>query len=153
MTHSSPSWTAVVRIEAGSEPASGSLSAKAGDHSPLAHLGRSRCLSSSEPNSWIGRVPSSWTIRIRALEAQTLAISSTAICSISVPVPVPPYSVSKGRPRMSWEASSSRTSHGYSPFSSISAARGPIRSLARRRDEVAEVAQLLRHLVDAGADC
>ena len=132
MTHSSPSWTAVVRIAAGSEPASGSLSAKAGDHSPLAHLGSSRSLSSSEPKSWIGSVPSSWTIRIRALEAQTLAISSTAICCIRVPVPVPPYSLGNGRPRMSWEASSSRMSQGYSPCSSISAARGAICSCARR---------------------
>ncbi len=130
MTHSSPSSTAVVRIEAGSEPASGSLSAKAGDHSPLAHFGSRRSLSSSEPNSWIGSVPSSWTIRISALDAQALAISSTAICCISVPVPVPPYSVGNGRPRMSWEASSSRISQGYSPFASISAARGAICSCA-----------------------
>ena len=43
ITHSSPSRTAVVRIAAGSEPASGSDSAKAGDHSPLAHFGRKRC--------------------------------------------------------------------------------------------------------------
>ena len=44
MTHSSPSCTAVVSIPPGSEPASGSDSAKAGDHSPVAHLGRKRCL-------------------------------------------------------------------------------------------------------------
>ncbi len=37
MTHSSPSRTAVVRIEAGSDPASGSDSANAGDISPVAH--------------------------------------------------------------------------------------------------------------------
>ncbi len=112
ITHSSPSRTALVRIEAGSDPASGSLSAKAGDHSPLAHLGRKRCFCSSEPNSAIGSVPSSWIIRIRALEAQALAISSTPICSISVPVPVPPYSSSKGSPRMSCSASSLRMSQG-----------------------------------------
>ena len=57
ITHSSPSRTAVVRIAAGSLPASGSESAKAGDHSPLAHFGRKRCFSSSEPKSWIGSVP------------------------------------------------------------------------------------------------
>ena len=90
ITHSSPSRTAVVRIAAGSLPASGSESAKAGDHSPLAHFGRKRSFSSSEPKSWIGSVPSSWIIRIRAEEAQALAISSTAICRTSVPVPVPP---------------------------------------------------------------
>ena len=49
----------------------------------------------SEPKSRIGSVPSSCTIRISAEEAQALAISSTAICCISVPVPVPPYSVGR----------------------------------------------------------
>ena len=82
----------------GSEPASGSDSANAGDHSPDAQRGRKRCLSSSVPKSWIGSVPSSWIIRISALEAHTFAISSTAMLSISVPVPVPPYSSPKGRP-------------------------------------------------------
>jgi hypothetical protein len=130
ITHSSPSRTAVVRIAAGSEPASGSLSAKAGESSPEAQPGRKRCFCSSLPNSTIGSVPSSWTIRIRALEAQTLAISSTPICSIRVPVPVPPYSSAKGRPRMSCSASSRRTSQGYSDSRSISAARGAIRSRA-----------------------
>ena len=38
ITHSSPSSTAVVFIPAGSDPASGSDSANAGDHSPEAHL-------------------------------------------------------------------------------------------------------------------
>ena len=37
----------------------------------------------------IGSVPSSWIIRISAVEASALAISSTAMFSISVPVPVP----------------------------------------------------------------
>jgi hypothetical protein len=49
---------------------------------------RSRC--SSVPNSAIGRVPSSCSIRISAHEASARAISSIAIASISVPVPVPP---------------------------------------------------------------
>ena len=128
ITHSSPSRTAWVRIEPGSEPASGSLRAKAGDHSPEAHFGRKRCFSSSLPKSWIGSVPSSCTISISAEEAQALAISSTAICCISVPVPVPPYSSSNGRARMSCSANSSRMSRGYSPVSSISAARGATRS-------------------------
>ena len=39
------------------EPASGSESAKPGDHSPDAHLGRKRCFSSSVPKSRIGSVP------------------------------------------------------------------------------------------------
>ncbi len=74
-THSSPSRTARVIIPAGSEPASGSESAKAGVHSPEAHGGRNRVLSSSEPNSLIGSVPSSWTISISALEAHARATS------------------------------------------------------------------------------
>jgi len=90
MTHSSPSRTAVVRSAPASEPASGSDRQNAGDHSPLAHRGSSRSFISSEPNIWIGSVPSSWIIRISALDAQACAISSTATWSISVPVPVPP---------------------------------------------------------------
>ena len=101
MTQSSPSRTAVVRIAAGSEPASGSESANAGDHSPEAQRGQPLCFCSSVPNSWIGSVPSSWIMRISALEAQAFAISSTAICSMSVPVPMPPYSSSNGRARTS----------------------------------------------------
>ena len=124
ITHSSPSRTALVRIPPGSEPASGSESANAGDHSPEAHLGRKRCFCSSVPNRFSGRVPSSWIIRIRALEAHAFATSSIAMLSISVPVPVPPYSSENGRPIRSWEANSSRTSRGYSAFSSISWARG-----------------------------
>ena len=128
MTHSSPSRTALVSIPPGSEPASGSDSAKAGDHSPLAHFGRKRCLSSSEPKSRIGSVPSSCTIRIRAVEAHAFETSSTAMLSISVPVPVPPCSSSKGSPRRSCSANSLRRSQGYSALASISAARGSTRS-------------------------
>ena len=53
-------------------------------------------MSSSEPNSAIGSVPSSCTIRISAHAASTFAISSTAMFSISAPVPVPPYSSANG---------------------------------------------------------
>ena len=129
MTHSSPSRTARVIIPPGSDPASGSDSANAGDHSPLAQRGRKRCLSSSEPNRRIGSVPSSWIIRISALEAHARAISSTARLSISVPVPVPPYSSGNGRPSRSCSANSLRMSHGYSALASISAARGATRSV------------------------
>ena len=87
ITHSSPSRTAVVRIAAGSEPASGSDIAKAGDHSPLAQRGSRRSRSSSEPKRWIGSVPSSWTMRMSALDAHACAISSTATWSMSEPVP------------------------------------------------------------------
>ena len=112
ITHSSPSRVARVSMPPGSEPASGSDSAKAGDHSPEAQRGKNRSFSSSVPNSLIGSVPSSWIIRISAVEAQALAISSTAMLSISVPVPVPPCSVSNGSPRMSCSASSWRRSYG-----------------------------------------
>src|SRR3954453_1666523 len=124
MTHSSPSRTAVVRIAAGSLPASGSDSAKAGDHSPVAHLGSHCSFCSSVPNSWIASVPSSWTMRISALEAHARATSSTATLSINVPVPVPPYSTGNGSPSRACSANSLRMSHGYSPVRSISAARG-----------------------------
>ena len=128
MTHSSPSLTALVIMPPGSEPASGSESANAGDHSPDAHLGRKRCLSSSEPNSLIGSVPRSWSMRISAVEAHAFATSSIATLSISAPVPVPPYSSSNGSPSRSCSANSLRRSHGYSAFASISAARGATRS-------------------------
>ena len=128
ITHSLPSRTALVRMPPGSEPASGSESANAGDHSPDAQRGRKRSFCSSVPKRFSGSVPSSWIIRIRALDAHALATSSTAMLSISVPVPVPPCSWEKGRPIRSWEANSSRMSRGYSAFSSISCARGATRS-------------------------
>ena len=128
MTHSEPSRTARVRMPPGSEPASGSERANAGVHSPAAHWGRKRCFCSSVPKSLIGSVPSSWIISIRALEAQALATSSTAMFSIRVPVPVPPCSVSKGSPNRSCSANSSRRSRGYSASASIWAARGATRS-------------------------
>src|SRR2546422_154003 len=86
ITHSSPSRTAVVRIEAGSEPASGSERQNAGDHSPDAHLGSQLCFCSSVPKSWIGSVPSSCTIKISALEAQALATSSIAMLELSTAI-------------------------------------------------------------------
>jgi rhodanese-related sulfurtransferase len=42
-------------------------------------------------------VPSSWIIRISALAAQAFATSSIATFIISVPVPVPPYSLERQR--------------------------------------------------------
>ncbi len=133
ITHSSPSSVALVRIAAGSEPASGSDRQNAGDSSPVAQRGRKRCLSSGEPKRAIGSVPSSCTIRISAQAAEALASSSTATWSISVPVPVPPCSSSNGSARTSWSASSRRMSQGYSSVASISAARGAIFSCASCR--------------------
>ena len=75
-------------------------------------------------------MPSSWIIRISAHDAHAFAISSTAMLSISVPVPVPPYCSANGSPMRSCEANSSRMSCGYSAFSSISWARGATRSTA-----------------------
>ena len=51
---------------------------------------------------------------------------------------------------MSCSASSLRTSHGYSAFASISAARGATRSRDDLADRVAEVQVLLRKVVDVG---
>ncbi len=64
------------------------------------------------------------------MEAQALDSSSIAMLSVSVPVPVPPCSGSKGSARMSCSARILRRSCGYSAFSSISAARGATRSCA-----------------------
>ena len=97
-------------------------------------------------------MPSSCTIRISAHAASTLAISSTAMFSISVPVPVPPYSIGNGSPRMSCSARILRMSHGYSACSSISAERGAIFSCAIWRDRGAEVEVLLGDRVNV-ADC
>src|SRR3954453_9195842 len=150
MTHSSPSRTALVRIEPASDPASGSDRQNAGDHSPDAHFGNQRCFCSSVPNSWIGSVPSSCTIRISAQLPDALAISSTAICSINVPVPVPPYSSANGSPRMSCSPNNLRMSHGYSAVASISAARGQTRSFDDLSDRLADVLELLRDVVEVG---
>ena len=79
-----------MRIEDGSDPAWASESANAASHSPLAQRGNTRSRISSVPNSAIGSVPSSCSIRISAHDASARASSSTAIWSISVPVPVPP---------------------------------------------------------------
>ena len=117
----------------GSEPASGSDRANAGDHSPVAQRGRNRSFCSSVPKSLMGSVPSSCTIRISAVDAHALAISSIAMLSISVPVPVPPCSTSNGSPSTSCSPSSARRSCGYSASRSISGARGAIRSPAMRR--------------------
>ncbi len=103
------------------------------------------CFCSSVPNSWIGSVPSSWTIRISALDAHALAISSTAICSISVPVPVPPYSSSNGSAEdvVLGEQPCGRPT-GTRRSASISAARGRDPLLRDLADRVAEVEVLLR---------
>ena len=150
MTHSSPSRTAVVRIDAGSEPASGSDSANAGDHSPVAQRGSQCCFCSSVPNSWIGSVPSSWTMRISAVDAHALAISSTAICSMSVPVPVPPYSSSNGSAEDvvlgEQLADVPRVLAGAVDLGR--ARRDPL--LRELADHVAEVGELLRDVVHVG---
>ncbi len=128
MTHSSPSRRARVRIARGSEPASGSDSANAASHSPLARRGSTRALSSSEPARRIGSEPRSWTASSSDEEAHALATSSIATHSMSAPVPVPPWASSNGSPNRSWSANSRRTSSGNSPLASIAAARGATRA-------------------------
>ena len=90
-----------------------------------------RC--SSSPASLRPSEPSSCTARRRPVVAQTLEISSIATSTISAPVPVPPYSSSKGRPKMSYSRNSSTMSHGNSAVLSISSARGATRSRASVR--------------------
>ena len=139
-----------MRIAAGSEPASGSDSANAGASSPLANRGSHRSLSSGEPNSEIGSDPSSWSMRISALLAHTLAISSTAICSISVPVPVPPYSVE--------ERQRQHVLLGEQPPDVPRVLGGAVDLGGARRDlllrepahQVAKVEQVLRYVVEIG---
>ena len=87
--------------------------------------------------------PSSCTARISPLVAQTFETSSIATSASSVPVPSPPYSSSKKSPKMSCSRYSSTTSHGNSCDSSISAARGAIRSRASVPHEVADLALLV----------
>ena len=58
-------------------------------------------------------------------------------------MPSPPYCSSKKSPKMSFSRKSSTTSHGNSCVSSISAARGAIRSRASLADEIAQLALLV----------
>src|SRR5690242_11890897 len=132
-TYSSPSRRAVVRIAAESDPEPDSVSAYAGSHSPDANRGRYRAFCSSLPGSLRPSEPSSCTARISAEVAQTFPTSSIAISERSVPVPSPPCSSAKKRPKMSFSRNSSTTSHGNSCEESISAARGAIRSRASWR--------------------
>ena len=100
---------------------------------------RSRAAAASAPSapgvppSLSPSEPSSWTARMRPLVAQTFETSSIATRASSVPVPVPPHSSSKRRPKISCSRKSSTTSQGNSCEASISAARGAIRSRARSR--------------------
>ena len=57
-TQSPPSRRATVRSEAGSLPASGSVSAKQPTASPVAIRGSHACFCSSEPHSWIAVIAS-----------------------------------------------------------------------------------------------
>ncbi len=59
---SSPSRRALVRIEPGSEPASGSVRPKQPSASPAAIRGSHSCFCSSEPQRWIANIASEpWT--------------------------------------------------------------------------------------------
>src|SRR5262245_12886540 len=132
-TCASPSRRAVVRMAAESDPDPDSVNAYAQSHSPDASRGSQRDFCSSSPASFSPSEPSSWTARIRPLVAQTFETSSIATRQRRVPVPRPPYSSSKNRPNRSFSRKSSTTSHGNSWLSSISAARGAIRSRASCR--------------------
>src|SRR5215210_3606580 len=132
-TYSSPSRTAMVRMAAESEPEPASVSAYAGSQSPPASFGRYASFWACDPASLIPREPSSCTASRRPLVAQTFDTSSVATSASSVPVPDPPHSSSKRRPKRSCSRKSSTTSHGNSCVASISAARGATRSRASVR--------------------
>ncbi len=101
--------------------------------SPEASRGSHAARCSSVPPSFSPSDPSSCAARISPLVAQTFETSSIAISARSVPVPVPPCSSSKRRPKTPWSRNSSTTSQGNSCVASISAARGAIRSRASVR--------------------
>src|SRR4029079_5745640 len=132
-TYSPLSRRATVRIAAESEPEPASVSAYAASTSPDASRGSQAARCSSEPRSLSPSEPSSCTARIKPLVAQTFETSSIATSESSVPVPVPPTSSAKKRPKIPWSRKSSTTSHGNSCDASISAARGAIRSRATVR--------------------
>src|SRR5919204_1078198 len=132
-TYSPSSRRAVERIAAESEPEPDSVRAYAHSHSPDASRGRYLAFCSSSPASLSPSDPSSCTARIRPLVAHTFETSSIATRESKVPVPRPPYSSSKKSPKRSFSRNSSTTSHGNSWLSSISAARGAIRSRASCR--------------------
>ncbi len=138
-TYSSPSRRAVVRIAALSEPEPDSVSAYAGNHSPLANFGRYFAFCSSVPASLSPSEPSSCTARMSADVPQTFPTSSIAMSERSAPVPSPPYCSSKKRPKMSFSRKSSTTSHGNS-CESVDLRRARRDPLAR--DLADEIAQL-----------
>src|SRR5947207_2228279 len=127
-TYESPSRTARVFMAATSEPASGSLKQYDACDSPDAIRGRYRCLRSSEPQLMTGIMPSFEISIIRLVDAQARDSSSTMIAWVTWSAPVPPYSTGMPRAGSSMDRQASKLSHGYSPVSSTSAARGAILS-------------------------
>src|SRR3970040_887525 len=66
-------------MEAASEPASGSVSAKAASVRPAARSGNQRACWSGEPAMSSGSEPSSWTMRLRLLLAQEVSSAAAML--------------------------------------------------------------------------
>ena len=90
-------------------------------------------MSSSDPASSSGIVPSLFTAGISDDAAQARATSSITIAVAIASAPAPPYASGMCTAAKSFLARASNTSQGNSPDSSTSAARGAILSSARSR--------------------
>ena len=93
MTYSSPRRSAVVRIDAASEPELGSESPNEPSFSPRMAGTRYCCFCASVPNLKIGMQPSPTCARSAAAKPQLMrAISSIRRQRITMSPPLPPYS-------------------------------------------------------------
>jgi len=121
ITHSSPSSTAVVFIPRGPSRPRALTARRPGSTPPVAHFGRKRSFSSSEPNSLDRQ-------RAELLHHQDQRAGGVDLRDLldrhvqhQRAGAGPPYSTGNGSPRMSCSARILRMSHGYSACSSISA--------------------------------
>ena len=134
-TQSSPSRSALVAIPAMSEPAPGSLIARAHTFSPLITDGRYRDFCSAVPNlANHGEDMSVWTITLKATPpARQRAISSARTTVIQKSAPPPPYSGGYSTPRKPSSPSWRNRLRGISPRSSHSSTLGTISFSTKRR--------------------
>src|SRR4051794_26792274 len=108
-------------MAAASLPASGSERQYENIPSPRATGSRYRRLSSSDPASISGIVPSLFTAGMSDEDAQTRATSSMTIAVATASAPAPPYSVGMWGAWKSEDRSASYEARGNSLFSSAAA--------------------------------
>ncbi len=120
-------------MAATSEPAFGSVRQNAPLISPAAERGSHCRFCSSDPPSLTGCVDRADSSRISDEALLYFATSSTASARARNPASEPPYSVGIVRPSRPRSLYVAKMSSGYSPLSSISAARGATFSRATRR--------------------